>query len=49
MNYWFSITFENGRYIHLKNMSKEMAKTMFEIAEYKTKILGIQSVGWGVM
>lgn len=49
MKYWFSVTFENGRGIHLKNMSKEMAKTMFEIAKYKTRILRVQSVGWGVM
>ena len=48
-NYYYEITFKDGRYVRREYVSKKIAKSMFESMEYEMVLLNVDSISWGVM
>lgn len=48
-NYYYEVTFKDGRNIRREYVTKKMAKSMFDAMEYEMVLFGVESISWGVM
>jgi hypothetical protein len=48
-NYYYEVTFKDGRYIRREHVSKKIALSMFEAMQYEMVHFEVDSVSYGVM
>jgi len=48
-NYYYEVTFKDGRNIRREYVSKNIAESMFKAMEYEMILFNVDSVSWGVM
>jgi hypothetical protein len=48
-NYYYEVTFKDGRHIRRENVSKKIAEAMFKAMEYEMVLFEVESVSWGVL
>ena len=48
-NYYYEVTFKDGRYIRRENVTKKIAQAMFTAMEYEMVHFEVDSVSWGIM
>ena len=48
-NYWYEVTFNDGRHIRREHVTKKLAESMFTAMEYEMLNFEVESVSWGVM
>lgn len=49
MKYYYEIKFNDGKVIRRENLTKSLAKSMFNAMEFEMLLFEVKAVTWGVM